>query len=58
MEPDVICNSDSEIEVFDETGRMIGTITRPVDGVVLGPGRQKVYLARRAPRADQHSQAA
>jgi hypothetical protein len=39
--------SDSRIEILDADGRVIGTITRPVENEALGPGREKVYLARR-----------
>jgi hypothetical protein len=42
--------SESRIELFDRDGRLIGTISRPVESEVLGPGREKVYLARRQPR--------
>lgn len=56
MEPTVKRNSESRIELFDANGRLIGTITRPVEPEVVGPGREKVYLARRTP--DRTSQAA
>jgi hypothetical protein len=39
--------SDSRIDLLDADGRVIGTITRPVETEALGPGREKVYLARR-----------
>jgi len=58
MEPLVIRTTDSRMEVFDADGRLIGTITRPIEAVILGPGREKVYLARRSPRADRQPQAA
>ena len=46
--------SNSRIELFDADGRLIGTISRPVDAEALGPGREKVYLARRSqPRAER-----
>ena len=32
--------------VFDDRGRLIGTITRPVSREPLGAGREKVYLAQ------------
>lgn len=32
--------------VFDDRGRLVGTITRPVAREPLGAGREKVYLAR------------
>ena len=48
--------SDSRIELRDADGRVIGTISRPVDPDVVGPGREKVYLARRGARPDRPSQ--
>jgi hypothetical protein len=48
MEPTVTRNPDKQVQVFDEQGRLIGVITRPAaTAEVLGPGREKVYLARR-----------
>jgi len=46
-----------QIELYDEQGRLIGVITRPVVGDVLGPGREKVYLSRpaRRPRITSHA---
>jgi hypothetical protein len=40
-------STHSRVEIFDAHGRLIGTITKPVAPEVLGPGREKVYLARR-----------
>ena len=40
--------SEARIELLDANGRLIGTITRPVEPEVVGPGREKVYLARRS----------
>ena len=34
------------LELFDDSGRLIGVIARPVRPDVLGPGREKVYLSR------------
>ncbi len=56
MEPTVPRPSDEpQIQLLDERGRLIGVITRPVEPDALGPGREKVYLARygseRAPSA-------
>jgi hypothetical protein len=48
MEPTVKRNAESRIELFDASGRLIGTITRPVEPEVFGPGREKVYVARRS----------
>ncbi len=46
--------SDARIEIFDADGQLIGTISRPLDAEALGPGREKVYLARRPlPRAER-----
>ena len=50
--------SDKQVQVYDETGRLIGVITRPVLTDVLGPGREKVYLARRHAAADRTPHAA
>ena len=36
------------LRVFDERGRLIGTIDRPLRRDALGPGRATVYLARPA----------
>jgi hypothetical protein len=48
--------SDTRIEIFDADGQLIGTISRPLDTEALGPGREKVYLARRPqPRAGRPS---
>jgi hypothetical protein len=38
----------TQVELYDEHGRLIGVITRPAVREVLGPGREKVYLSRRA----------
>jgi hypothetical protein len=46
---------DPRIEVLDERGRVIGVITRPVAPEVLGPGREKVYLARSRPERASHA---
>ena len=38
----------NRIEVFDAHGKLVGVIVRPVEPTTaLGPGREKVYLARR-----------
>jgi hypothetical protein len=37
---------DGEVFVFDERGRLIGTISHPQSGEPIGPGREKVYLAK------------
>jgi hypothetical protein len=58
MEPDVKETAMQQVQVFDETGRLIGVITRPVVTDVLGPGREKVYLARRRPAAERTPHAA
>ncbi|HET8771720.1 MAG TPA: hypothetical protein VFM71_12120 [Gemmatimonadaceae bacterium] len=39
--------ADNQVQLFDEHGALIGTIVRPVTTEVLGPGAEKVYLARR-----------
>jgi hypothetical protein len=58
MEPIVKRTTTCRVELFDAHGRLIGAIERPVEDEILGPGREKVYLARRATRADRPSQAA
>ena len=58
MEPDVKRSPESRVDLFDTNGKLIGSISSPVATEVLAPGREKVYLARRTPRATQHSQAA
>ena len=55
MEPDVKRSTDKQqVQVLDEQGRVIGVISRPVSPDVLGPGREKVYLARPR-RSDQRA---
>jgi hypothetical protein len=39
-----------QVQILDERGRLVGVIARPVAAEVLGPGREKVYLARPADR--------
>lgn len=58
MEPNVKRSSESRVDLFDINGKLIGSISRPVATEVLGPGREKVYLARRSSRPNTHSQAA
>ncbi len=56
MEPTVPRSSDKpQIQILDERGRVIGVITSPVEPEVLGPGREKVYLARRFPEHTSHA---
>lgn len=45
--PIVINNPDATLAVLDDRGTMLGTIVRPTQLDPLGPGREKVYLARR-----------
>ncbi len=50
MEPHVQRSIDQQqVQVLDDEGRVIGVISRPVESDLLGPGREKVYLARRQP---------
>jgi len=58
MDPTVTRISDKQVQVFDEQGRLIGVITRHVLSDLLGPGREKVYLARRRSTADRTPHAA
>lgn len=46
-EPVTMKSNSGSLTVFDDGGQLIGTIERPVAGEPLGPGREKVYLARR-----------
>jgi hypothetical protein len=55
MEPTMTRTADGQIQLYDDKGRLIGVITRPVVTDVLGPGREKVYLARRTERPTQHA---
>lgn len=57
MEDIVTRISDNQVQLFDDQGRLIGVIRRPMDREVFGPGREKVYLARRE-QAVRNSQAA
>ncbi len=57
MEDLVTRISDNQVQLFDDQGHLIGVIRRPIDREVFGPGREKVYLARRE-QAVRNSQAA
>lgn len=47
------------IEIFDADGKLVGVIVRPVEpSSALGPGREKVYLARRNAPDDRDDRAA
>ena len=46
-EPITMKSNSGSLTVFDDGGRLIGTIERPVAGEPFGPGREKVFLARR-----------
>jgi hypothetical protein len=47
------------IEIFDADGKLVGVIVRPVEPTsALGPGREKVYLARREGRNGRDGRAA
>lgn len=43
--------------LFDERGRLIGTVDRPEQREPLGPGCETVYLARPAREAKQSAAA-
>ncbi len=48
MEPRMKRSPDKQqVQILDESGRVIGVISRPVEAEILGPGREKVYLSRR-----------
>ncbi len=56
MEPDVKRTTDpQQVQVLDDAGRVIGVISRPVSPDALGPGREKVYLARRRDAQAPHA---
>jgi hypothetical protein len=40
--------SGEALRVFDERGKVIGTIDQPLQRDALGPGRATVYMARPA----------
>jgi hypothetical protein len=48
METTMTRTTDNQVQLYDDQGRLIGTIVRPVTREVLGPGAEKVYLARRS----------
>lgn len=41
-----VMTSSGTFCVFDDAGRLIGAIRRPVEPNPIGPGREKVYLDR------------
>jgi hypothetical protein len=45
-EPRMTQAAGGSLSLFDDRGRLIGTIERPVQRDPLGPGRGTVYLAR------------
>lgn len=51
-------STTKQVELYDDEGRLIGVIARPVVVDVLGPGREKVYLSRPAGRRRITSHAA
>ncbi len=48
----------SRLEILDANGKVVGIIIGPIDAQGLGPGREKVYLARRAPKRSTGDRAA
>jgi hypothetical protein len=58
LEPPMTRTSHNRIEIFDADGKLVGVIVRPVEPTALGPGREKVYLARRDARDDRGDRAA
>ncbi len=47
---EVVAAPVERVELFDETGTLIGVIRRPVVRDLLGPGREKVFLSRTGQR--------
>ena len=45
-DPRIIVTSGGTFCLFDDEGRLVGTITRPVAHDPVGAGRETVYLAR------------
>jgi hypothetical protein len=45
-EPKMTRTDGGSLCLFDERGRLIGTVDRPSQREPLGPGRETVYLAR------------
>ncbi len=45
-EPTMIKTTGGSLCLFDERGRLIGTIDQPVQRDPLGPGCETVYLVR------------
>lgn len=45
-DPRITVTSGGTFCLFDDAGRLIGTITHPVERQPVGVGREKVYLAR------------
>lgn len=58
MESQMKKPTHSQIDIFDATGRLVGTIIQPVAAEALGPGREKVFLKRPATRRDSGTRAA
>ena len=50
--------SSASLCLFDDRGRLIGTIRRPIERDPLGPGRETVYLERPAHEIAQPAVAA
>ena len=49
----------NRIEIFDADGKLVGVIVRPIEPTsALGPGCEKVYLARRNASDDRGDRAA
>ena len=45
-DPRIIVTSGGTFCLYDDHGRFIGTISRPLDRQPVGPGRDTVYLER------------
>jgi hypothetical protein len=45
-DPRIIVTSGGTYCLFDEAGRLVGTIERPIERIPVGAGRETVYLAR------------
>jgi hypothetical protein len=49
-DPRIVVTSGGTFCLFDESGRLVGTIERPVERNPVGAGRETVYLARASTR--------
>ena len=46
LDPRIIITPAGTYCLYDERGRLVGTIAQPVERQPVGPGREKVFLTR------------